>query len=69
MIYNIDVLNLQETEIKPDVPIKTLHIPGYTIEIETNVTKNGLQHTSLTKDLESVQKEDQHLNKKKKKSN
>ena len=37
--HNIDVLGLQETEIKPDVPLKTLHIPGYSIEVEKNLSK------------------------------
>ena len=37
--HNLDILNLQETEIKADVPLKTLHIPGYTIEIENNLVK------------------------------
>ena len=29
--HRIDVLNLQETELRPDVPSKTLHIPGYSL--------------------------------------
>ena len=32
------VLNLQEAEFKPDVPLKTLHIPGYTT-LKHNLTK------------------------------
>ena len=40
--HNIDILNLQETEIKPDVPIKILHIPGYTIELENNQNKKRI---------------------------
>ena len=38
-LHNIDVLNLQETDIKADVPLQTLHIPGYTIEVESNKNK------------------------------
>ena len=37
--HNIDILNLQETEIKTDVPLKILHIPGYSIEVESNKDK------------------------------
>ena len=37
--YNLDILNLQETEIKADLNEKTLLIPGYSLETEKN------QHT------------------------
>ena len=37
--HGIDILNKQETEIKPDVPLKILNIPGYSIEVEQNQTK------------------------------
>ena len=41
-LHSIDVLNLQETELKPDIPIQTLHIPGYTIELENNQIKRRI---------------------------
>ena len=36
---NIDVLNLQETELGPDIDLKNLNIKGYALEVETNENK------------------------------
>ena len=33
---NIDILNLQETEISTNMNSKTLQIPGYVLELENN---------------------------------
>ena len=36
---NIEILNLQETEIPADISTKTLEIPNYSIEVEKSMSK------------------------------
>ena len=36
---NIDILNLQETELGPDIDLNNLNIKGYVLEVETNENK------------------------------
>ncbi len=36
---NIDILNLQETELGPDIDLNNLNIKGYVLEVETNEKK------------------------------
>jgi exonuclease III len=36
---DIDILNLQETELGPDIDLNNLNIKGYVLEVETNEKK------------------------------
>ena len=36
---DIDILNLQETELGPDIDLNNLNIKGYVLEVETNKKK------------------------------
>ena len=36
---DIDILNLQETELGPDIDLNNLNIKGYVLEVETNENK------------------------------
>ena len=36
--HNLDILNMQETEIKINCNEKTLHIPGYSLETEKSTS-------------------------------
>ena len=42
--YNIDILNLQETELKEGLNEKTLNIPGYSLETEKSKHANGIRY-------------------------
>jgi len=39
---DIDILNLQETELEPDIDLNNLNIKGYVLEVETNENKKRI---------------------------